>query len=103
MENLEEADLMPDVWVKVVEVSGDCPVHRVGDCFVVRQGFKLDSLGGEVCLHALSGMLSLIWALGHGHDPEDLGLGQPPRLRCPDPGPPHSRGGTVTFELTVSE
>ncbi|HDM91781.1 MAG TPA: TIGR04076 family protein [Candidatus Korarchaeota archaeon] len=100
---MEEASLMPDVWVKVVEVKGECPVHKVGDRFVIRRGFRLDSLGGEVCLHALCGMSSLIWALGHGHDPDALGLGQPPRLTCPDPGPPLSRGGTVIFELSVSE
>ncbi len=94
---------MADVWVTVQKVSGSCPVHSEGDRFVLHEGFALDSLGGSVCLHALLGMAALLWALGHGHSPEELSLGDPPLLACPDPGPPLSCGGRVLFRLEVSE
>jgi len=89
------------VWVTVERVEGRCPVHSKGDRFVVRGGFSVDSLGGAICLHALLGMAAVLWALGHGHDPQELSLGDPPTLSCPDPGPPLSCGGRVLFRLEV--
>ncbi len=91
------------VHVKVVKVEGYCPVFSEGDefifeDFVIRKGHACD-----ICIHALVAISHFLWALGHGHSPEEVGIGEGRvgHLKCPDPGSPFTKGGSVLFELKV--
>jgi len=42
-----------DLEVRVVEIKGHCPVYRVGDCFRILEGCKLQA-ERPLCLHALT-------------------------------------------------
>jgi hypothetical protein len=47
-------------------------------------------------------MSTLLSAFSHGSSAIGLGIGEKENLgylRCPDPGPPCTKGGTVLFEL----
>jgi len=87
----------------VKEVRGRCPVHNVGDRIVV-QVPKIDTANTDtLCVHALGSMLSMLVALARGVSFKDLGLatdeGNVGYVQCLDPGPPHTAGGTVLFEI----
>ena len=55
----------------------------------------------DICIHAVSAISHFLWAMAHGHTPEELGINAAGagRLRCPDPGPPDTQGGSVLFDL----
>jgi uncharacterized repeat protein (TIGR04076 family) len=87
----------------VKEIKGQCPLgYKPGDRFVI-EGYWLDpEQSGPVCIHALTSMLTLLSPFLHGASAVDLGIGKEPDvgyLTCPDPGPPHTGGGCVLFEL----
>jgi uncharacterized repeat protein (TIGR04076 family) len=87
----------------VKEVRGRCPVHKVGDRIVVEVP-KIDAANTDtLCVHALGSMLSMLVALARGVSFKDLGLatkeGNVGYVQCLDPGPPHTAGGTVLFEI----
>ncbi|MEM2890871.1 MAG: TIGR04076 family protein [Candidatus Hadarchaeum sp.] len=88
--------------ITVKEIRGKCPVYKVGDKIII-DDFYIDARKSKnICMHALSAMLMLIWALAHGHSAKELGIGEEDEigyLQCPDPGPPHTKGGTVLFEI----
>lgn len=90
------------VVLTVKEIEGNCPVYQVGDKIVL-DGYYIDSRkSSNLCVHAFSAMLTLLSAFAHGSSAVDLGIGEEADtgyLKCPDPGPPHTRGGTVLFEL----
>ena len=90
------------VVVTVKEVKGYCPVYKPGDRFVVEGFYVLSSESCNICIHAFSAMLTLLSAFSHGVSAVDLGIGKREDvgyLRCPDPGPPVTCGGSVLFEL----
>lgn len=94
-----------DLTVKVIDVNGFCPVHQVGDTFILEQGYKLIcSKSCDVCVHALNSITSFMVPLSAGLPLEDLGLGHEDEgtayVQCLDPGPPYTEGGTVTFAIT---
>ena len=90
--------------VEVHEVRGRCPVHKVGDRFVVDGPNLLLERGRAVCVHALSPLLHYVVALDRGVSPLELGLTKPgdeehAYIQCVDPGSPYTRGGTVIFRV----
>lgn len=94
-----------DLLVTVIQVDGFCPVHKVGDKFRLECGYKLIcSESDNICIHAMGSFLSFVVGLSAGLPLEDLGLGHEEDgiayLRCLDPGPPLTEGGTVTFAIT---
>ena len=88
--------------VEVVGVLGSCPVHVVGDCFAIEDGYKLVA-DGPVCMHALHSVAPYYVALSRGVDAADLGLAGPAgsaHVQCLDPQQ-ITGGGTVTFRIRV--
>jgi len=89
-----------DLIVRVKEVRGHCPVYKVGDEFVIKEGFKLVSTT-PLCMHSLASILPYYVALSRDIDPSTLGLASPGKyaqVQCLDPHlVPHS--GTVIFEI----
>ncbi len=91
-----------DLIVEVVEVRGRCPVHRVGDRFLIREGHRLVA-EGPICLHALQSLTPYYVPLGRGIEPDDLGLSGPDGaayVQCLDPMG-YTGGGTVVFRVTI--
>ncbi len=90
------------VVLLVKEIKGNCPVYRVGDKIVLN-GYYIDSKkSSNICMHAFSATLTFLSAFAHGSSAVDLGIGEEDDvgyLKCPDPGPPYTKGGTVLFEL----
>ena len=90
------------VLITVKEVRGYCPIYKVGDKILL-EGFYINShASSNVCLHALTAMMSLLSAFSHGASAKDLGIGEKDNegtVQCPDPGPPRTKGGTVVFHL----
>ncbi len=91
------------VRVKVVKVDGYCPVFSEGDEFEFEDFFVKKGQKCDICIHALVAISHFLWALAHEHSPEEIGIGEGRigHLRCPDPGPPITKGGSVLFELSV--
>ena len=90
--------------VKVVEVRGYCPVHKVGDTIVVADPRIVLEKTDALCTHALSSLLHYVVALERGADPVELGLSKPENksesfIQCVDPGEPYTHGGTVIFSI----
>lgn len=90
------------ITATVKEIKGHCPVYRVGDKIVFERFYIKAKHSGDVCMHALAAMSTLLSAFLHGSSAKDLGMGSNDDigyLQCPDPGPPCTKGGTVVFEL----
>jgi uncharacterized repeat protein (TIGR04076 family) len=89
--------------VTVKKVRGTCPVFKVGDKIVIESPKIIPEKTDALCVHALGSMLSMIIALSHGVSFKELGLaveeGDVGYVQCLDPGPPHTLGGTVLFEI----
>ena len=94
---------MVDLIVKVEAIDGRCPVYRLGDQFVIREGYKLCARR-PLCMHALTSLLPYYVPLSHGILPKDLGLGDVKRayVQCLDPCE-YTGGGTVVFAITKGE
>ncbi|NVM29695.1 MAG: TIGR04076 family protein [Candidatus Helarchaeota archaeon] len=91
--------------IKVKEIKGTCPVHKLGDRIVIEGPFvKLDETDA-LCTHAFSCLSTFLVALREGIDPKALGLakssGDTAYYQCLDPGEPWTSGGTVLFEIKV--
>ena len=92
--------------VEVFRVEGRCEVFKVGNFFVIEDGWVLKS-EIPLCMHALSSLMPFYIALSRGVEPSRLGLspadGSQPNtafLRCPDPCD-ITNGGTVTFRIKL--
>lgn len=87
----------------VREIRGKCPVHKLGDQIVVESPEIITAKTDALCVHALGSMLSMLVPLARGIGFKDLGLavkeGNVGYVQCLDPGPPHTPGGTVIFEI----
>ena len=87
--------------IKVHQIKGKCPLHRVGDRITIDSPRILLDNTAAICIHALSTLLHYVVALDEGVDPVKLGLSKHEDcayLQCVDPGPPYTEGGTVIFE-----
>ncbi len=88
--------------IKVQEIRGKCPVHRVGDRITIEMPRLVLEETENICIHALTAMQTILQALARGYSAKQLGMG--PRddeayVQCPDPGPPYTQGGTVIFKI----
>ncbi len=96
-----------DLIVKIKEISGCCPVYKVGDSISLREGYILDTRNSnEVCMHSLASLMPYYVALSRGVNPGELGLSGPEEgkayLQCPDPC--HiTGGGTVILEISIKK
>lgn len=92
-----------DLAVKIVRICGKCPVYKVGDEFILKEGYKLESKK-PICMHSLASLLPYYNAFARGVSPKELGLGEGVNLflQCLDP---HdlTNGGTVTMEVYRNE
>jgi uncharacterized repeat protein (TIGR04076 family) len=90
--------------IKVVEVRGHCPVHKVGDKIVVDDPKIVLEKTNALCTHALSSLLHYVLVFERGADSVELGLSKPEDrenayIQCVDPGEPYTKGGTVIFKI----
>ena len=92
-----------DLTVKIVRIRGKCPVYEVGDKFIIKEGYKLQS-ETPLCMHSLSSLMPYYNAFAKGISAKELGLGKEKSifLQCMDP---HdlTDGGTVTMEIYRNE
>jgi uncharacterized repeat protein (TIGR04076 family) len=92
-----------DLTVKITRICGKCPVYEIGDKFVIREGYKLES-ETPVCMHSLASIIPYYNAFSKRISPKELGLGKKESIfvQCPDP---HdlTDGGTVTMEICRNE
>jgi uncharacterized repeat protein (TIGR04076 family) len=89
--------------ITVVNILGNCPVFTLGDSFILKDGFILDTAEScKICMHSLASLLPYYNVLQHDVDPFLLGLaskeGMPARIQCLDPCD-YTGGGTVIFEI----
>ncbi len=93
------------IIVTVKEVEGNCPIHSVGDSYLIEEdGQSLRILRGEkLCIYALSSMLPFFSALSKELESEDWMASESHMLQCPDPGPQRGGAATVYFELRREE
>jgi len=87
--------------IRVCEIRGKCPVHKVGDRIIVDGPSIALNKTNALCVHALSTLLHYVVALEEGADPIKLGLSKDKEhayMQCLDPGTPYTEGGTVIFE-----
>ena len=93
-----------EVTIEVVEVRGYCAAgYKVGDKIVVK-GYYIDpkDVSSKICLHAMTGVISLLSPFIHGVSAKILGIGDKDDegyIQCPDPGKPYTCGGTVIFRV----
>jgi len=86
--------------IEVCEITGECPVYKVGNRMVIDGPKIVLKETDAVCVHALSSLLHYVIALDEGVDPRKLGLSKESEnayIRCVDPGQPYTDGGTVVF------
>ena len=91
-----------DIKITVKDIKGTCPVYKVGDSFVLQDGYRLVS-EIPVCMHALSSLMPHYNAFRFA-DPGRWGAaGQDQRdklyFQCLDPFE-FTGGGTVVFEVS---
>jgi len=87
--------------IRVCEIRGQCPVHKVGDRITVDGASIVLNKTDALCVHALSTLLHYVVALEEGADPIKLGLSKNKEyayMQCVDPGTPYTEGGTVIFQ-----
>ncbi|MBN1694482.1 TIGR04076 family protein [candidate division WOR-3 bacterium] len=92
-----------DLTVKIIRICGNCPVYEVGDKFIIKEGYKVQS-EIPLCMHSLSSLMPYYNAFAKGVSPKELGLGKGKSIfiQCMDP---HdlTDGGTVTMEICRNE
>ena len=94
------------ITATVKNIRGTCPIYKPNDKLVFEGFYVPPRQSSPVCIHALSAMNTLLSPFLHGVGADELGIGSSPDigyLQCPDPGPPHTPGGTVIFELKRME
>jgi uncharacterized repeat protein (TIGR04076 family) len=96
-----------DLVIVVKEIKGKCPVYKIGDTIIIRDGYILDTKNStEVCMHSLGSLMPYYVALSKGISPESLGLSGPKQgvayLQCLDPCE-LTGGGTVIFEVSAED
>jgi uncharacterized repeat protein (TIGR04076 family) len=94
-----------DLIVRVKEIKGTCPVYRLGDSILLREGYILDTKNSSaVCMHSLASLMPYYVALSRGIPPQTLGLSGAKKdrayLQCLDPCEV-TGGGTVIFEIAT--
>jgi len=93
------ADITRNVEAIVREVRGRCAAgFQVGDKIIFEGANISLEKSSRVCAYALANIMPVVFAVRLGIDFKKLGINN--RLwQCVDPGPPHTEGGTVLFEI----
>ena len=94
-----------DLVIKVKEIKGNCPVYKVNDSFILKDGYKLVSKI-PLCMHSLASILPHYNALTVS-SPDNWGLaGREDKtkayIQCLD-ARPYTDGGTAIFEISRIE
>jgi len=94
-----------DLVIKVKEIKGNCPVYKVNDSFILKDGYKLVSKI-PLCMHSLASLLPYYNALTISN-PDYWGLaGREDKtkayIQCLD-ARPYTDGGTAIFEISRVE
>lgn len=93
------ADIAKDVEIVARQVIGQCSAGiKEGDRVVIRGANIVKEESGPICGYAFAGIYPVVFAVRLGADLEGLGI-QGRLWQCVDPGPPHTPGGTVLFEV----
>lgn len=92
--------------IRVKEIQGNCPIYKVGDKIVIDQGYQLNCNESDtICMHSLASLMPYYVALSRGISPAELGIADKQGkacLQCLD-ATAHTSGGTVVFQIEVSE
>ncbi len=93
------AEVSRDVEIVAKEVRGVCSAGiKPGDRIVIRGPNISTEESGPICGYAFSNIYPTVFAVRLGANLDEMGLFG--RLwQCVDPGPPHTAGGTVLFEV----
>lgn len=94
--------------VKVHEIRGKCPVHKVGDKIAIMNPTIALEETDALCTHALPTILHYALILEYNWCPLKLGLTKEndqdhAYFQCLDPGEPFTEGGTVIFKVKKPE
>jgi uncharacterized repeat protein (TIGR04076 family) len=90
------------IVVTVEKIKGCCPIYKIGDKITIEEFYINSQNSQNICIHAFSAMSTLLSAFLHNCSATKLGIGSEENtgyIRCPDPGPPCTRGGNVLFKL----
>lgn len=92
--------IFKDLIVSVEKIEGFCPVFKMGQSFLLKEGYQLVT-NIPLCFHALQSLSPYYVALSRGVSARELGLAGPDEaayVQCLDP---HqiTGGGTVTFKI----
>ena len=90
-----------DLIIRVKEIKGTCSVYKVGDTFMLKDGWRLVA-DIQLCMHSLTAILPHYNALRIS-EPDHWGLaGKDDKtkayVQCLDPYS-HTGGGTAIFEI----
>lgn len=90
--------------IRAVEIKGRCPVYKIGDEIILKEGYILDPGETNVaCMHSLASILPYYVALSKGIEARELGLSRAKSeeayVQCLDPCE-ITGGGTVLFEIS---
>jgi uncharacterized repeat protein (TIGR04076 family) len=93
---------MVKVRIIVSEIKGNCPVFKKGDIITFEGPNLVKDETDAYCIWASSSFLPYLLAVRYDISSKEIGLSQKEGsyfVQCLDPGPPHTSGGTVLFEI----
>ncbi len=97
---MKEATGSKKTIVRVESIEGECPVYSTDEEFILKEGYRLNTDGLELCMHSLGAILPFYNTLRFA-EPGELGLegeNKDAFVQCPDPCD-YTGGGTVVFRL----
>ncbi|MCK4663017.1 MAG: TIGR04076 family protein [Bacteroidales bacterium] len=94
-----------DLKIEIIEIKGNCPVYKIGDTFLLKDGYKLVS-DIPLCMHSLSSLMPFYNVLRF-NSPKNIGLAGVKEknsafIQCPD-ACSFTRGGSVVFKIENSD
>ena len=51
---------MKDVSIRIVKIEGECSKHKVGDCWLMKNGTLYDPDGRGICIYALNAIMPML-------------------------------------------
>jgi uncharacterized repeat protein (TIGR04076 family) len=97
---------MAKVKITVCEIKGNCPVFKEGDKITFDGPNLVMDETDAYCIWASSSFLPYLLAVRYDISSKEIGLSHNEGsyfVQCLDPGPPHTPGGTVLFEIKCEE
>lgn len=73
---------MGKIAITVKKIVGKCPLYRVGDRILLNDFYIVTNESANICLHAFTGLSTLLSAFAHGISAKDLGIGKHNDLGC---------------------